>query len=246
MFQTIGNSERLVDRVAAEIQKLIAQGDLLPETMLPSERELGEQFGTSRTVVREAVRMLMSKGLLEARRGKGTMVRRMTSDHLSEPISIMMATQSDTFTVDHIHQVRCILEVAIVRLAARQASDEEVTQLRALVEKMRQLDPRGEEFATHDTDFHALLAQITHNPFLAVLVNASRDVMQNIRRRVYDYEGLGQMVLADHGQIVECIAARDEEGAAQAMSAHLDHARRIQRLMIEKTESPTEATHEEI
>jgi GntR family transcriptional regulator, transcriptional repressor for pyruvate dehydrogenase complex len=227
----------LADRVAAEIQKLISQQDLVPDMKLPSERELCEQFGVSRTVVREAVRMLVSKGLLETRRGKGTLVRRMTSDHLSEPISMMMATQSDRFTVDHIHQVRCILEIATVRLAARQATDEDLAELRVLVGKMQTTDPRGEDFATLDTDFHALLAQNTHNPFLTVLVNASREVMQNIRRRVHDYEGLGQLVTADHARIVDCIAVHDEEGAAQAMSNHLDHAREIQHVMIEDTET---------
>ena len=201
---------------------------------LPSERELCEQFGVSRTVVREAVRMLVSKGLLATQRGKGTLVCRMTSDQLSEPLSMLVATQSDRFTMDHIHQVRSILEVAIVRLAARQATEEDLAQLRVLVDRGKQMDPHGEEFAALDTDFHTLLAQTTHNPLLVVLVNTTRDVMQDIRRRVHDYEGLGQMVLADHGKIVECIATHDEEGAVNAMSTHLEHARRIQRLVIER------------
>ncbi len=222
--------------MAAEIQKLISRRDLLPDTKLPSERELCEQFGVSRTVVREAVRMLVSKGLLDTQRGRGTVVCRMTSDQISEPLSMLMATQADRFSVEHIHQVRSILEVAVARLAARQATDEDLAQLRVLVGKMEQLDPHGEEFAVLDTDFHTLLAQTTHNPFLAVLINATRDVMQTIRRRVHDYEGLGQMVIADHGKIVEHIAAHDEDGAARAMSVHLEHALQIQRLLIKESE----------
>ena len=166
IFPTIGTSERLADRVAAEIQKLISQRDLIPDMKLPSERELCEQFGVSRTVVREAVRMLVSKGLLETRRGKGTLVCRMTSDQLSEPLSMLVATQSDRFTVDHIHQVRSILEVAIVRLAARQATEEDLLPAARSGRQNAEMDPHGERFAALDTDFHTLLAQTTHNPLL--------------------------------------------------------------------------------
>ena len=233
MFPTVGTSERLADRVAAEVQKLIAQRHLIPGMNLPSEHELGEQFGVSRTVVREAVRTLVSKGLLSTHRGKGTVVCRLTSDQLSESLSMLVATQSDCFSLDHIHQVRSILEVAIVRLAAHQATEDDVAQLHVLVEGMASEDPHSEQFAALDTDFHTLLAQTTHNPFLGVLVNATRDVMQTIRRQVHGFEGLKQVVLADHCQIVECIAAHDDEGAVQAMSRHLEHARHIQHQLLE-------------
>ena len=233
MFPTIGTSERLADRVAAEIQKMISQRQLVPGMKLPSERELGEQFGVSRTVVREAVRMLVSKGMLETRRGKGTQVCRMTSDQISGPLTMLMATQTDRFSLDHIHQVRSILEVATVRLAARQATEDDLVELRRLVDAMGLVDAHGEAFAARDAEFHTVLARTTHNPLMVVLLDALRDVMHDVRRRVRDYEDLGEIVIADHKQIVDCIAARDEEAVVQAMRQHLEHARRIQLQVIE-------------
>jgi alcohol dehydrogenase len=233
MFPTIGSSERLTDRVAAEIQKLISQQHLVPGMKLPSERELGEQFGVSRTVVREAVRMLVSKGMLETRRGKGTQVCRMTSDQISGPLSMLMATETDRFSIEHIHQVRSILEVAAVRLAARQATGDDLAELQRLVESMGQVDAHGEVFAARDADFHIVLARTTHNPLMVVLLEAIRDVMRDIRRSVRVYKDLGAIVIADHRKIVDCIAARDEDGAAQAMLQHLEHARRIQQQLLE-------------
>src|SRR5512143_3428897 len=90
MFRSIGTKEKLVDRVVVEIQRQILEGGLPPGTMLPSERELCEQLGVSRTVLREAVRMLVTKGLLEARPGVGTIVKQMGSEQISETIGFML------------------------------------------------------------------------------------------------------------------------------------------------------------
>ena len=122
VFRAVNSPERLVHKVVDQIEKLIAAGVLVPSMRLPSEREFGEQLGVSRTVVREAVHILVTKGLLESRQGIGTIVREVTQDQVTETFSWYL--QSTKATAEHLHEVRSILEVEIARLAASQASEE--------------------------------------------------------------------------------------------------------------------------
>jgi DNA-binding FadR family transcriptional regulator len=228
MFKNVGTNDRLVDRIANEIQSVIATRQLSPGTKLPPERELCEQMGVSRTALREAVRMLVSRGLLEIRPGSGTTVRKITSDQISEPLAMLIRTHDETITPDHMHDVRSILEVAIVKMAAENATETDIAELKAIIEQMEKPRIRPADFAEKDAELHRRIAGASHNALLVVLLDSIRDVMQGIRSRVHRYSSLAQIVNPDHRRIVERIAARDPEGAAAAMHDHLEHARAVQ------------------
>ncbi len=232
MFRNIGTSDRLVDRVANEIQSVIATRQLSPGTKLPPERELCEQLGVSRTALREAVRMLVSRGLLEIRPGSGTTVRKMTSDQISEPLAMLIHTHDQTITPDHMHEVRSILEVGIVRMAAANATESDIADLNAIIRALEKRGIRPAEFAEKDQELHRRIAQASHNALLVVLLDSIRDVMQEIHSRVHRYPGLVEIVNPDHKRIVDRIAARDEDGAAEAMHDHLEHAKAVQTKML--------------
>jgi len=232
MFKNVGASDRLVDRIANEIQSVIAARQLSPGTKLPPERELCEQMGVSRTALREAVRMLVSRGLLEIRPGSGTTVRKITSDQISEPLAMLIRTHDQTITPDHMHDVRSILEVAIARMAAVNATETDIADLKAIIEQMEKPRIRPAEFAAKDAHLHRRIAEASHNGLLVVLLDSIRDVMQEIRSRVHRYSGLAEIVNPDHRRIVERLAAHDPEGAAAAMQAHLDHAKAVQRKVL--------------
>ncbi len=229
MFKNVGASDRLVDRIANEIQSVIAARQLSPGAKLPPERELCDQMGVSRTALREAVRMLVSRGLLEIRPGSGTTVRKMTSDQISEPLAMLIRTHDQAITPDHMHEVRSILEVGIVRMAAVNATERDIADLKAIIEQMEKGGLRSAEFAEKDAELHKRIAEASHNVLLGVLLDSIRDVMQEIRSRVRRYSGLAEIVNPDHRRIVERIAARDPEGAAEAMYDHLEHAKAVQR-----------------
>jgi GntR family transcriptional repressor for pyruvate dehydrogenase complex len=127
IFHTLGSKERLVDRVVNEIQNLIVDNKLKPGFKLPPERELAEQIGVSRTVVREAVRILGTKGLLETKHGIGTVVRELNGDQISEHLNIMLQTKG--IALDNLYHVRQILEVEIARVAATQATEASIQKL---------------------------------------------------------------------------------------------------------------------
>jgi len=214
--------------VVNEVQRLITAGQIQPGMRLPPERQLCEQFGVSRTVVREAVRILVTKGLLETRPGIGTTACSLTSQQLTRPLSILMQAHQQKITLDHLHQVRKILEVEIARLAALQANEEDLARLGEIVQSMQEVQGEARQFALLDGEFHQALAATTHNPLLALLLDSIHDLMWDVRLMVQQHPDLAQTVIPDHQRILESIASRQPQAASQAMQEHLDHARLIQ------------------
>jgi DNA-binding FadR family transcriptional regulator len=240
MFRNVGVQGGLVDRVVTEIQRVIVSGRLEPGMKLLPERELADELGVSRTVIREAVRILVAKGLLETKPGVGTIVRQVTSDQIVEPLSLLLQTQKGGISIEHLHQVRRMLEVEIAGLAALQATEEDITELRELLAEMESVTGIPEAFATKDADFHRGLARTTYNPLLIILLDSIRDLMQEVRLLVTRHPDLRQKVIPDHKKILERVAAKDPEGARLAMEEHLEHARRFQEeLLTSKAQNKT-------
>ena len=221
LFPTIGAKVRLVDRVVDEIQKLIVNGQLEPGMKLPSERELVEELGVSRTVVREAVRILMTKGLLEPKPGVGTLVRHVTRDQISEPLNLLVQIRDGGVSFEHLHQARSILEVEIAGLAALQATEADIATLKQIMVEMEANQSNMDIFAASDADFHQALAGATHNPLLDLLVGVIRDLLEDYIMRVTRHLNPSRHVIPYHHQILQKVVAKDVEGARQAMRAHL-------------------------
>jgi GntR family transcriptional repressor for pyruvate dehydrogenase complex len=233
MFRNVGVQGGLVVRVVDEIQRVIVSGQLEPGMKLLPERELADELGVSRTVIREAVRILVAKGLLETKPGVGTIVRQVTSDQIVEPLSLLLRTQGESISVEHLHQVRHMLEVEIAGLAALQATGDDVAELTGILDKMETVLDIPEAFVAVDADFHRELARTTHNPLLIILLDSIRDLMQEVRLLVTRHPDLQQKVIPDHRKILERVAANDPDGARQAMEEHLEHARRFQEELLE-------------
>jgi GntR family transcriptional repressor for pyruvate dehydrogenase complex len=193
---------------------------------LPPERELAEQIGVSRTVIREAVQVLVTKGLLETRHGVGTLVCQVSNNQFYESFNLFLLTHG--VTLDDLHHVRSILEVENARLAALQATEADLARLRQILAEMEQVKADAQAFADKDAEFHTALAKTSHNPLMIILLDSIREPMQEIRLSVSQYSDLFATVMPDHSLIIEQIAARNAQGACQAMQAHLDHARAIQ------------------
>lgn len=226
LFTTIGTKDRLVDRVVSEIQTLIVEGRLQPGTQLPPERELAEQLGVSRTVIREAVHILMTKGLLETRPGVGTIVREMTRAQVVEPISLLVQLRDGGTDFEDLHQVRSILEVEIAGLAALQATPDDIVSLKQLMAEMDASVDDAETFAALDADFHQVLANMTHNPILLLIVAVIRDLLADYILMVTRRIEPNRHVIPYHQKIVDRVAAKDAQGARQAMQAHLVQIRK--------------------
>lgn len=240
LFQTVGVKAKLVDQVVARLQSLIIDGQLEPGMRLPPERELADRIGVSRTVLREAVRILVTKGLLETRHGVGTLVRQVNSDQFMEPLNWLM--QTSDLSIEQMHQVRLILEVGIVRLAAQKVEPEDLAELQRLLADMELAANDREHFAMLDDAFHSALAHATHNPLLVVLAESIGTIMHEVRTQVHGAAVLPVSVLAaavlpDHRRILAALAAHDAGAAAAAMQAHLGNALRFQQEYLALVES---------
>lgn len=235
-FPAVGQKNRLVDRIVDEIQGQIITGNLPPGTKLPPERDLADQLRVSRTVLREATHALVAKGLLETRHGAGTIVRSMSVDRVTESLNWIL--QSQRLTLDHIHQVRSILEVEIASLAAQRATPAEIEMLSGMLALMESAVDYPEELARVDTEFHQRLADLSGNPLFSVLLESFRGLMSEVRLVVQNHPSLPQTVISDHRRIMDCIARHAPDEARQAMQIHLDHARAIQEEALLQRDAP--------
>jgi GntR family transcriptional regulator, transcriptional repressor for pyruvate dehydrogenase complex len=219
LFAEVAREPRLSDKVAAMMLETILSDRLAIGDQLPSERELGEQFGVSRTVVREAVRELVAKGVIEVRSGSGLRVAAVDSSTVRE--SMLLFLRGGAVDFEKVHEVRTLLEVHIAGLAAERADGEGVAALRTVHERMRLERDDVDGAARDDLEFHRLIARATQNELYLVLLDSIGASLIDIRR---DNLGSGSApaTLEQHELILDRVAARDPDGARSAMAAHLD------------------------
>ncbi len=224
LFRAIEREATLADRVSQKLESLILSGTLPTGERLPSERELGDQFGVSRTVIREAVRALAAKGFLEVRTGDGTFVTEAKVSSASAALSRLLrltGTQSAT-GARSLYEIRRPLEIAIAGLAAERATVPQIEELRGLVESIQKSDLPKDDFVAADIRFHLLLAESTQNHLFSALLNSVSDLMTVIRELGTSVPGSRKDACHHHKAILARIVARDAAGACRAMEAHMD------------------------
>jgi GntR family transcriptional repressor for pyruvate dehydrogenase complex len=219
LFQQVPREPRLSDKVAEMMLETILSRKLQVGDRLPSERELGEQFNVSRTVVREAVRALVAKGVIEVRSGSGLRVAAVDAAAVSESMSLYL--RGATLDFERVHEVRALLEVHIAGVAAERATEEDIAQLRDVHQRMEQEAGDVESAARDDLEFHRTIARATQNDLYLLLMDSIGSALIDIRR-----ENLGSgstpTTLSQHAAVLERIAAHDPTGARKAMAAHLE------------------------
>ncbi|MCX7841281.1 MAG: FadR family transcriptional regulator [Anaerolineae bacterium] len=215
---------RLYEQVVAQIEKQILDGKLCCGDRLPTERELAQQFRVSRTVIREAVKALREKGLVQSHPGRGTFVTDGTARAARQSLELMLGV-SASGDATALMEVREILEPEIAARAAERATPEQIEAIRCVVTGMERALRDADAFVEGDLQFHLALAHATHNPLIPALLNPIVDLLREQRKRTFRRGG------AAHGQyhhkkILAAIERRDAEAARAAMRAHLQQVRR--------------------
>lgn len=222
LFDELGPQQTLSDRVAETVLERIISKRLQPGDRLPSERALGEQFGVSRTVVREAVRSLVARGVIEVRSGSGLRVAQIRSEAVSDFMSLYLRGRG-TLDYGKVQEVRETIELRIVQLACERATTQDLDTLRAAHARMERAVHDFEEASAADVEFHRTIAKITHNELFLVMLDSIGDILADVRRRAtLGIKGRTHKALNHHHTILERILARDASGAEAAMRAHLD------------------------
>ncbi len=217
-------SERLYEQIVQQIEQRIVAGELKVGDQLPSERELADQFTVSRTAVREAIKALREKGLVEILVGRGTFIANGTSDVVRHTLDLLMKFDS-TKGFMKLVEVREILEPEIAALAATRITDEYIAAMQEAMDKMEASMDNVEEFVEADLDFHLALAEATQNPIIPALLDPIIDLLREQRIRSTLIKGVAQHGQLNHRIIIEAVKRRDPEAARDAMRRHLEQIR---------------------
>jgi GntR family transcriptional repressor for pyruvate dehydrogenase complex len=219
-------SVRVFEQVAEQIEKRILDGELRSGDRLPTERHLAEQFHVSRTAVREAMKILAQKGLVDMRPGRGTIVIDGANAAMQDSIDLVMKLRlGEVGGSNNLVEVREILEIEIAALAAARATEEEIAAMREAVKIMDESLDDADAFIAADNRFHEALAQATQNTLIFILVNSIVNLLSEQRKQIFDVEGGPQRGQTHHKRILESVIRRDPQAARDTMRSHLRQVR---------------------
>lgn len=215
-------AERLSDRLAARLGNQIDAGSLRPGDRLPTELRLAETHGVSRTVVREAVHQLTSRGLLRSRQGSGVYV---TAAPPGESLTLDLALIDSIDDVLQVREVRRALEAETAALAAERASRAQVLALRRALRAIDRSAAEARDGVEEDLAFHRLLAEAAGNVhfgrLLEFLDQYTKEAMRVTRRNDATRAEFVDAVRLEHAAIVDAIALGDSGLARRRAIQHM-------------------------
>lgn len=219
--------ETLTSQLVRTLTERIAQGALKPGDKLPSEQELIEQFRVSRTVVREAISSLRAAGLVVTQQGVGAFVLQAAA----EPFRIDENSLDLIKEVINVLELRIALEAEAAALAAQRRAPEQVSAMRAALDRMEAAIAASEDAVASDLEFHQTIAEATGNSHFTHLFNylgalmIPRARVQTFRFFADDRTEYLRQVNREHEDIYQAIARQDADAARSAMRLHLSNSR---------------------
>ena len=206
-------------RSADTLTDMIAQRRFLPGDKLPSELELAVELQVSRTTLREALRILTTRGLVEVRRGVGTFVTQSKSIHADYDV---LKIQNTNVTAKELYEMRLMFEPQAAYYACKRASDEELETIFRYGELDEEMILRRDPlWADSEQKFHNSIASATHNQFITALLPIfNRAIHQGVILANESPE-VSEMTLHDHRVLMEYLRERNPEGAKTAMYLHI-------------------------
>ncbi|MCR4397556.1 MAG: FCD domain-containing protein, partial [Firmicutes bacterium] len=208
--------QRLYESVVEQLVNYVESGGVMPGGRFPSERELEKQLGVSRGILREAFRVLETRGLIESRPGGGRFLRDVKNPILFKDGITLLALERSVLL--DLAESRLALEVNIARLAAERATQEDISRLCDVVDKFFSKNSPIED---KDLDFHLAVARATHNFVLQEMVKLQINLIREHRQQSRLDRKSWEALCLEHRNILKAIADRDPDAAADAMQTHL-------------------------
>jgi GntR family transcriptional repressor for pyruvate dehydrogenase complex len=231
-----GNSHTLsVPRESLSTQTLdqligwLKDGTFKAGSKLPSQNELVEYFGVSRTGVREALQMMAVLNLIEIKPGLGCFVKRVSSEYIihADVLAILLEKES----VMHVIEARKLVESGIAALATERALPEDLWRMEDVLIAIDRSIQKGESVAVASTEFHCALAEASHNPVLAKLLRSFTQLMakagQLLETSVEDLPKFKKHELKSHQELFHVIKQRDPEKSRKAMIDHITYSEKL-------------------
>ncbi len=236
IFEQIGNDQTLSKLIEEKIEQAIRSKKFLPDEKLPTEKELCEMFGVSRTALREALQMLSSRGLIYIKKGSGIYVENYSPSNVTRPMHLYLELNFDKNYLQHIIQVRKMLEPQIAGMAALNRTEEDIEFLKhnhsELIKCPKSDYKRQGEL---DRDFHLALARATKNPMIPLIVEPIFQLMPKVKLMVYKVVSEAKKAALDyHIPIAEAVIRKQEKRAIELMKKHLEIAEEHTRILASK------------
>ncbi|OOM76121.1 HTH-type transcriptional regulator LutR [Clostridium puniceum] len=218
---------KVYDQVIEQIKSKIKSGEIKKGDRLPSEREMAESIGVSRTSVREAIRALEVVGLVESKQGAGNYIKTNFDNSLFEPLSVMFMLQESS--VKEMYDLRETLELQCAKLSAENIEDNELALLTAIVDRMY-IAGSEEESLELDIKFHYLIAKASRNVLLINVLDVISQLMdefiQKSRMQILHEGNTKESLLEIHENLLRALKCRDESKVCNAMKEHFNLIRK--------------------
>ena len=216
-------SQRTAETLRAQIleEKRYQYGE-----KLPNENELSETLGISRTTLREAIRILISEGLLVVKRGRGTFVADQFDQYTDSSMDVQELFKMKV-TLRDLYETRLIFEPQAAALACKRATDKEIEQILALGEECQRqvkLDPQGKDRIASESAFHGAIIKAAHNDFLSQFMPTLTQTIEQTFALNYNLDVIAEDAYKDHILIMDFLKKRDGEAIKSAVTIHLHHA----------------------
>lgn len=238
MFGAV-RTPRVYEHIVSQIERAIYEGRLAQGNKLPPERQLVREFGASRVAVREALRALEHRGLVDVRQGSagGYFIREMDAGPVVRDFQTL-------FRLGHVSlaqlvEARALIEPESARLAALRANEADVKAVQAALDARAESGAPGRRRRALDAEFHRLVAAAARNPVHGVVTHALTALQSNVTGQRADLTAEDDAaIVSAHRTIYDAIAGRDPETARAAMHAHIiDVEQRLGRVGVERAAS---------
>ncbi|MFS0636717.1 FadR/GntR family transcriptional regulator [Mesobacillus foraminis] len=231
--------KKIYEEVEEAIHEMIRTGQLKPGDKLDSVQQLAENFQVGRSAIREALTALKAMGLIEIRQGEGTYVKEFEATQIAFPLSsAILMNKGD---IDHLLEVRKILEIGTAFSAAQNRSTENLKSMERALEEMKRANGNGELGEKADLQFHLAIAEGSNNPLLMSLMNhvsgLMGETMKETRRLwLYSKQTTTDKLYAEHFSIYKAIQNQEAEQARTLMLQHIEHVEEVLQKYMEQIE----------
>lgn len=217
---------KLSDQVFQRLHEMISNGELSAGDTVPSERELMERFGVGRPAVREALQAMQNKGLITINHGERSRVNTLTAgvafNQLDDIAKLLLSNEPTN--IEHLKEVRRILELGTVTIAAEKCTEDDAADLAAIIVEQRSHIDDAESFVKADIAFHTRLAKVTANPLIHSITQMMLTWLFEYHSSLLRWSGQEETTLQEHAQILDYLKTNNSTGATNSMNDHLNRS----------------------
>ncbi len=229
IFQNIGHNQTLSQKIERTIENAIREKKLAVGSKLPTEREMCEAFGVSRTALREALRRLSARGLIKIQKGSGMYVAELNIEDAINTLNLYYDLKFDQNLLSQFIEVRGIFEPEIAQLAAKNRTSENIKELENNIIEFEECNPDNtQKEADIDNRFHLTIAKATGNPIVQITMEPIYSLLPRMRNYIYaNIEGEKENTLQFHKRLLVSIRDMNEKDSYDIMRQHLERTKEI-------------------